>query len=288
MIAQGKLDNEIRVRGGSRSETAELLSALEVMQSAIAEQIHRIEHLREEDAKRQQAFQQQVSQAVRSMAETVEREMTLAVDAVEQDTRRMAGVAGTLQQTSANLGTSAESVSGLARNSLTTAQTVASAAEELTASFQDIGRQVESCAAVTREAVESANAAQEVVRSLAGSFLTAWLAFWWPLLVPGRLAPAGRLIYVSAAFFLAAPVAVLIMLAQHTVYPYYDTTPHLFGWPEWSADRPNAGVAIGAGEPLCTVHADAATAADAKALLDERMAAIHAWMQDLDKRVGDA
>lgn len=61
-------------------------------------------------------------------------------------------------------------------------------------------------------------------------FLTAGLAFWWPLLVPGHLAPAGRLIYVSVAFFLAAPVAVLIMLAQHTVYPYYDTTPHLFGW----------------------------------------------------------
>ncbi|MBV8165587.1 MAG: methyl-accepting chemotaxis protein, partial [Alphaproteobacteria bacterium] len=164
-IAQGKLDNAITARG--RSETAELLRALALMQSAIAGQIERIEHLREEDAKRQQAFQQQVSQAVRSMAETVEREMTLAVDAVEQDTRRMAGVAGTLQQTSANLGTSAESVSGLARNSLSTAQTVASAAEELSASFQDIGRQVESCAAVTREAVSSANAAQEVVRSLA-------------------------------------------------------------------------------------------------------------------------
>src|SRR5258706_4032315 len=127
-IAQGKLDNEISARG--RSETAELLRALELMQDAIAEQIERIEHLREEDAKRQQAFQQQVSQAVRSMAETVEREMTLAVDAVEQDTRRMAGVAGTLQQTSANLGTSAEAASRLARNSPSNAPTVRSAGQE--------------------------------------------------------------------------------------------------------------------------------------------------------------
>jgi uncharacterized protein len=67
------------------------------------------------------------------------------------------------------------------------------------------------------------------------------------------------------------------------------TTPDQFVWPDWSADRPNAGIAIGAGEPLCTVHADAASAADAKALLDERMASIHAlilaWMQDLDTRV---
>jgi putative membrane protein len=62
------------------------------------------------------------------------------------------------------------------------------------------------------------------------AFVTAGLAFWWPLLAPRRLPPAGRVVYVSAAFFLAAPVAVLIMLAPHTVYPYYDTTPHLFGW----------------------------------------------------------
>ncbi|MBI3515778.1 MAG: HAMP domain-containing protein [Proteobacteria bacterium] len=164
-IAEGRLDNQIATRG--RSETASLLRALAAMQAAIAEQIRSIEQLRDEDAKRQQDFQKQVAQAVRSMGETVEREMTLAVDAVEQDTRKMAGVAGTLQDTSANLGTNAESVSGLARDSLATAQTVASAAEELSASFQEIGRQVESCAAVTREAVDSANAAQQVVRSLA-------------------------------------------------------------------------------------------------------------------------
>jgi methyl-accepting chemotaxis protein len=164
-IADGRLDNQITARG--RSETSSLLRALAAMQAAIAEQINRIEQLRAEDARRQQEFQQQVGRAVRSMAETVEREMTLAVDAVEQDTRRMAGVAGTLQDTSANLGTNAESVSGLARESLSTAQSVASAAEELSASFQEIGRQVECCAAVTREAVDSANAAQQVVRSLA-------------------------------------------------------------------------------------------------------------------------
>jgi uncharacterized protein len=66
------------------------------------------------------------------------------------------------------------------------------------------------------------------------------------------------------------------------------TTPGRFDWPDWSADRPNAGIAIGAGEPLCTIHADAASAAEAKAVLDERMALVHAWTQDLNKRVVDA
>jgi predicted ATP-grasp superfamily ATP-dependent carboligase len=53
--------------------------------------------------------------------------------------------------------------------------------------------------------------------------------------------------------------------------------PDQFEWPDWSADRPNARVAIKAGEPLCTVHAGAPTAAAAKALVDERLALIHTW-----------
>jgi uncharacterized protein len=55
------------------------------------------------------------------------------------------------------------------------------------------------------------------------------------------------------------------------------TTPERFAWPAWCADLPNASLAITAGEPLCTVRADAATATDAKALLNERLALVHAW-----------
>ncbi len=57
-------------------------------------------------------------------------------------------------------------------------------------------------------------------------------------------------------------------------------TPRQFKWPEWCADRPNGDLAIKAGEPLCTVHAAAATEADAKALADERLALVHAWMRE--------
>jgi len=60
-------------------------------------------------------------------------------------------------------------------------------------------------------------------------FVTAGLAFWWPVLVPGRLALVPKLAYLGAAFFLAAPVALLIALATSTIYPYYDATPHLWG-----------------------------------------------------------
>ncbi len=48
-------------------------------------------------------------------------------------------------------------------------------------------------------------------------------------------------------------------------------------WPGWTADRPIAGSAIKAGEPLCTVYACSSTAAGAKTLADERRELILAW-----------
>jgi cytochrome c oxidase assembly factor CtaG len=60
-------------------------------------------------------------------------------------------------------------------------------------------------------------------------FVSAGVLFWWPVLVPGRMSAGSKLAYLGGAFFLAAPVATLIALAPSTVYPYYDTTPHLWG-----------------------------------------------------------
>jgi predicted ATP-grasp superfamily ATP-dependent carboligase len=54
-------------------------------------------------------------------------------------------------------------------------------------------------------------------------------------------------------------------------------------WPAWTSDRPHAGTAIKAGEPLCTIHARAATAEAAQVLVGERLAtvlaSVHAAMQ---------
>ena len=61
------------------------------------------------------------------------------------------------------------------------------------------------------------------------AFLSAGILFWWPVLVEGRMAPMPKLVYLAAAFFIAAPVALVIALAGSTIYPFYDSTPHLFG-----------------------------------------------------------
>jgi predicted ATP-grasp superfamily ATP-dependent carboligase len=66
--------------------------------------------------------------------------------------------------------------------------------------------------------------------------------------------------------------AAAIVYAEHDV----PSLPHL-DWPDWTADRPQAGIAVQAGDPLCTVRAVAATAAEARRLVEERGAAIRAW-----------
>ncbi len=45
-------------------------------------------------------------------------------------------------------------------------------------------------------------------------------------------------------------------------------------WPAWTADRPSVGTAVRRGDPLCTVLASAATAAEAQNLTTQRIAMI--------------
>jgi len=50
-------------------------------------------------------------------------------------------------------------------------------------------------------------------------------------------------------------------------------------WPDWTADRPQPGITVKAGDPLCTVYAGDKIAAGAKARADERRRVILSWMR---------
>jgi uncharacterized protein len=82
----------------------------------------------------------------------------------------------------------------------------------------------------------------------------------------GELAPAPR--YPGGA------KAAAIVYAEHDI----PSAPAL-AWPPWTADRPQPGSAIEAGEPLCTVYACGQDAAGARALTDERRKVVLAWMR---------
>jgi predicted ATP-grasp superfamily ATP-dependent carboligase len=65
--------------------------------------------------------------------------------------------------------------------------------------------------------------------------------------------------------------------ATAIAYAGCDTTVPALDWPEWAADRPHAGTRVKAGEPLCTVLAAAASAAEARGLVEERRASVLTW-----------
>lgn len=64
--------------------------------------------------------------------------------------------------------------------------------------------------------------------------------------------------------------------AMATAIVYADRDMHVsaLNWPDWTADRPQAGTIVRTGEPFCTVLARATTAAEAKRLVDQRQQAI--------------
>ena len=65
--------------------------------------------------------------------------------------------------------------------------------------------------------------------------------------------------------------------ATAIVYAERDVSIAPLDWPDWTADRPHTDTAIGAGEPLCTVQACAATATDARQLVETRRATVLTW-----------
>jgi len=65
--------------------------------------------------------------------------------------------------------------------------------------------------------------------------------------------------------------------ATAIVYAGCGTTVPALDWPEWTADRPHAGTPVKAGDPLCTVLAAAASAAEAREIVEKRRASVLTW-----------
>jgi cytochrome c oxidase assembly factor CtaG len=61
------------------------------------------------------------------------------------------------------------------------------------------------------------------------AFLCTGIAFWWPVLQPGRMRSGPRVVYLFGAYLLASPVALGIALAATPLYGFYASAPKLFG-----------------------------------------------------------
>lgn len=166
-IAEGKLDNVIAARP-SRSETSRLLSALAIMQTAIAQNIRGIEASHAAEAAeraRQGARQQALERHILSFSTKIRdavNEASAAADALQHTSESMTGIAGRTADQAHAAGAASENASG-------SVQAIVASAEQLSASIKEIGARVVDSASITAEAAEEAEKANLVVEGLAGA-----------------------------------------------------------------------------------------------------------------------
>ncbi|AUG52839.1 methyl-accepting chemotaxis protein [Thalassospira marina] len=116
----------------------------------------------------EKAQTQRVS-SLQNLAETVERELQIVVEAIIDQTSRLNSSAADMAASSQRVSTNSESVAAAAHEALANAETVSGASEELAASIREISRQIEEATSITTEANTSGIEAERTVLSLKDS-----------------------------------------------------------------------------------------------------------------------
>ena len=165
-ISEGRLDNEIKAKG--RSETSKLLSALSTMQTSIVENIRRIEE-QNKNTEKQAETDKKRKTALEMMAQRFEMQVGDLLQAVSQAAGTMKSSAEAMvsdvSKTNGNLQQTIAATSDATSN----VATVAAAAEELTASINEISQQIARSASITQGAVQKAQAADSTIKQLSQS-----------------------------------------------------------------------------------------------------------------------
>ena len=167
-VAERRLDTSVKLPAkAGRSETAQLLLALKVMREAIRDDLAQIAALAEAAEHERQAAGIARAEALRTMADAVERETISAVGrmsermlAMEQDVAAMAEAANDVAVNSGSVAISAQ-------DALDNSETVGRSAEQLTLAIQEISQRSAEAAAVAREGAASSEASRDNIGGLA-------------------------------------------------------------------------------------------------------------------------
>jgi methyl-accepting chemotaxis protein/aerotaxis receptor len=107
--------------------------------------------------------------ALRGLAETVEKELQTVVQSIIDQTQRLNNAAGDMAGSSERVSENSESVAAAAHQALANAETVSGASEQLAASIREITRQIEEATSLTAEANKAGQSAEKTVTSLKDS-----------------------------------------------------------------------------------------------------------------------
>jgi methyl-accepting chemotaxis protein len=161
-LAGGNIEQA--VEGTERQdEVGALARAMEVFRGSAIENRRLLEQ--QEQLKRDAAAER--NRALKDMAEGLERRVKAAVEAINQVGSRLNGASSAMTHTAEQTSEQTSAVVAATEQTSTNVQTVASAAEELSASGNEISRQVALTADIARAAAEEAEQTNAMVSALA-------------------------------------------------------------------------------------------------------------------------
>ena len=160
---QRMADGDVTIAGlGRRDEIGHMAAALSVFRDHAAERARLEANQVEQDRRATEARQV----ALVGMADSIEAETTSALAQITRRTGAMADTAGELRTSADRTGASSKNAASAAAEALATAQTVASAAEQLAASIHEIGGQVAQSTDVVGRAVTAGVETRATIETL--------------------------------------------------------------------------------------------------------------------------
>jgi methyl-accepting chemotaxis protein len=163
-VASGDLSIEIpfSTRG---DEIGAMAGTLAIFKDNAVENVR----LREEQEGDRAQAEEHRKQAVRDMADTVERETGVSVESAAKASRDVESVAEDLSSLARNLSSGATAVASASEQALANAETVSAAAEEMSASIREIASQVARASAITKTAVAGREKVRNTIESLSNA-----------------------------------------------------------------------------------------------------------------------
>jgi len=156
-------DTEIEITGRDRAdELGTMANAVEVFRKSMIE----ADRLRAAQAQADKIAQEQRRADLHRLADEFEASVGEIIRAVSSAATEMEASAGTMNQTAENTGRLSNVVTSASEEASMNVQSVASASEELSASIDEIGRQVEQSTTIAGEAVRQAQSTDGRINDL--------------------------------------------------------------------------------------------------------------------------
>jgi methyl-accepting chemotaxis protein len=159
-------ETEIVIPAADRDdEVGEMAKATKTFQGAMAETVR----LREAQLEAERKAGEERRRSMNAVAESFEADVAQTVSAVASSSDAMTHAAQTMSAVSTQVTAQSQSIVSASHQAADSVRTAAAAAEELSASVLQIGRQVAQSTKITREAVEEATKTDAIMRGLAGA-----------------------------------------------------------------------------------------------------------------------